>query len=256
MSKLLLDDVLNSKIYIKDNVGIQFQSPASYIEPFLLSLNKLSPSYEIEVSGRVANKNSTDTSINEAFARVKVEAKLPAEYNIHEHDTVVGLVYALDIGKPVMKVYTGQNAWACTNLCIFRADQIHQIELMQGVSTIYDKTKTFSERITEQVRDFSERLTQMKERQYAGDEIDEVIGKLLRKSIESKGSVGTTPIVSAAQSLFDKSSVYGIKDNKTSEWNIYSALTQYLTDKADLLDRATKTLYVSNMFDQLHLNNN
>ncbi len=254
MSKLTLDDVLKSKIYVKDNAAVSFQSPAAYIEPFLETLKNINGiEYEVGVSGTIANKNAEDNKLNEAFARIKVEAKLPREYNIEEHDSVIGMVYGLDTQKPVMKIYSGRNAWACTNLCIFRADHIHQVELMQGIDTIYEKSKVYAEQVTDHITSFGQRLKELKTTEHSGSDIDRVIGALLRKGIQNK-QVGISHISSAAQALYDKSSVYAIRNGVTTQWNIMSALTQYVTDKVDIVDKCTKTLYVANLFDNLNYN--
>lgn len=91
----------------------------------------------------------------------------------------------------------------------------------------------------------------MKETHYVGNDIDRVIGALLRKGIQQK-TIGITHITAAAQSLYDKNSVYGIKNNETSQWNIYSALTQYITDKIDVVDKCSKTLACSSLFENLN----
>lgn len=247
MAQVTLDEVLDSKIYVKENSQISFGSPRQYIEPFLEKLKDLNPTYEVSVSDRVANKDAGTEKVNEAFGRVAVQAKLPAEYTAHSHDTVIGLVYALDTQKPNVKVFCGQNAWACTNLSIFGARYIHTVEILQGTSSLYEKVAEFSEGMTEQIRRFKEIYTRMNEKIYEDNEIDRVIGKLLLDSMKNK-SIGTTPILSATRDLIDPKSVYAIRENKTSQWNIYSAMTQYVTDKVDISDKPTKTVSIANLF--------
>ncbi len=250
---LSLQDVLSSKIYIKNDGAIPFQSPEAYITPFLESVQRLNPTFTVDVSGRTANKNTDSDSVNESFARIKIEAKLPIEYNVDEHDSVIGMVYGLDTLKPIMKIYSGRNAWACTNLAVFRADHLHQVEMLQGITSIYEKSKTYSEQVTDHIEHFARRIKEMKDKQLVGRQVDEAIGGLIRKSIQNK-MVGTTPIMSAAQALYDKSSVYSLRDDRTTEWNLFSAVTQYITDKVDIIDKPTKTLYVHNMFETINLN--
>lgn len=247
---LTLEQILNSKIYVKDGAGVAFQSPREYIEPFLTAVQSLSPTFEVAISGRNANKNE-DNTINESFARVHVCAKLPNEYCVEEHNSVIGLVYGLDTQKPVMKVYAGRDAWACTNLAIFRADHVHQVELVQGTATIYEKAARFAELVPEHIQQFVQKVKAMKDRQYEGPEIDRVIGRLLRESLNNK-FVGTTPVLAAVQSMEDAKSVYAIRENKTTQWNMYSAVTQYVTDKVDIVDKPTKTVLISNIFDRLN----
>lgn len=247
MAQLTIDDVLNSKVYMKENSQISFGSPRQYIEPFMERLKDLNPTYKVSISDRVANKDEETDKINEAFGRVLIEAKLPEQYTVESHDTVCGLVYALDTQKPNIKVYSGHNAWACTNLSIFGARYIHTVEILQGTSSIYEKIAEYVEGITEQTRKFKEIHDAMNSKFYENEEIDRVIGKLLINSYKNK-SIGTTPILSAMKDLLDPKSVYSIRENKTSQWNIYSAMTQYVTDKVDIVDKSLKSVAISNLF--------
>lgn len=250
-----LNDILNSKIFVAEKSAINFLSPRDYINPFIDVVSSLNPTYEVAVSGVSANKNQENNEINQSFGRVKIEAKLPIEYSIEEHDSVIGIVYALDIQKPIMRIYSGRNAWACTNLAIFNAEHLHTVELLQGVGSIYQKASSFTTSITTQIEQFANKVRTMKNIELSQKQTDEVIGNLLRKAIANK-TVGTTPIISAAQSLYDKNGKYSMIDGKTTEWNIYSAVTQYITDKVDIVDKAFKTVHIGSMFDGIQLNNN
>lgn len=247
---LNLETILSSKTFVRDGAGVAFQSAKDYIQPFIDVVSNLNPTFEVAISGRNANKNE-DGFINESFARVHICAKLPDQFNVDEHTSVIGLVYGLDTQKPIMKVYSGRNAWACTNLAIFRADYIHQVELVQGTGSIYEKAKLFGTLVPEHVQQFAAKVSEMKKKIYEGREIDTVVGKLLRESINNK-FVGTTPILSAVQALEDSKSVYAIRENYTTQWNLYSAVTQYVTDKVDIIDKPTKTVLISNIFDRLN----
>jgi len=242
-----LETILNSKVYIKENSAISFGSPKQYIEPFLEKFEKTGATFRVGVSERVANKDAGSDTLNEAYGRVLIEAKFPTEFCAHDHDSVVGMVYALDTQKPMVKVYSGQNAWACTNLAIFGARYIHQVEILQGVNSIYEKSLEFIDGLTEQLTRFKNLYERMNNKIFTGDEIDTQIGYLLRESYKNK-SIGTSPVISALQDLEDSKSKYAIRENKTSQWNMYSAMTQYVTDKVNIVDKASKTVALSNLF--------
>lgn len=241
-----LDQVLNSKVYVKEQSTISFGSPRQYIEPFLEKLHGINPEFKVSVSDRVANKEESGT-LNEAYGRVLVEAKLPNVHSAYEHDSVIGLVYSLDTQKPELKVYSGENAWACTNLSIFGARYIHSVQLLQGTSSIYEKALEYVDGLAEQLRRFKEIYEKMNEKVYSGDQIDRVMGYLLREGIKNR-QIGTSPVLAAAKDLDDPKSRYAIREDKTSQWNIYSALTQYVTDKVDIADKASKTVMLSKLF--------
>lgn len=241
-----LDQVLNSKVYVKEQSTISFGSPRQYIEPFLEKLHGINPEFRVSVSDRVANKEESGT-LNEAYGRVLVEAKLPSVHSTYEHDSVIGLVYSLDTQKPELKVYSGENAWACTNLSIFGARYIHSVQLLQGTSSVYEKALEYVDGLAEQLRRFKEIYERMNEKVYTGDQIDRVMGYLLREGIKNK-QIGTSPVLAAVKDLDDPKSRYAIREDKTSQWNVYSALTQYVTDKVDIADKASKTVMLSKLF--------
>lgn len=248
MSEIMtMTDILNSKVYMKENSSISFGSPRQYIEPFLEKLKDIKATYRVGVSERVANKDANSNIVNEAYARVLIEAKLPPEFCMKDHDSVIGLVYSLDTQKPTMRIYSGENAWACTNLAIFGARYIHTIELIQGIGSVYEKALEYVEGIMEQLTRFQLIYERMNDKIYSGDDINTIMGHLLRESYRNK-QIGTTPVLSALKELEDNNSKYGIREDRTSQWNIYSALTQYVTDKVDILDKSSKTVMLSNLF--------
>jgi hypothetical protein len=245
--EIKLDTILSSKVYIHEKSQASFGSPNAFIEPFLEKFKDINPTYRVAVSERSANKDSVSGALNEAYGRVLVEAKFPAEFTAYSHDSVIGMVYSLDTQKPIIKLYSGQNAWACTNLAIFGARYVNQVEILHGYSSIYEKALEYIEGMTNQIRKFKELHEKMNEKQYEGEEINTIIGHLLRESYKNK-AIGTNPVLSALKDLEDNKSRYAIRDGKTSQWNVYSAMTQYVTDKSDISDKATKTVSISNLF--------
>jgi hypothetical protein len=248
-AELTLDKILSSKVYIGERSMVNFGSPRQYIEPFLEKLEKsgLNPTYTVNVSDRIANKEAESEVLNEAFGRVLVQAVLPAEFTMHNHSSVIGMVYALDTVKPSMRIYSGESAWACTNLSIFGAKYIHEVPIMSGISSIYEKSLEYVEGLAEQLSRFKTIYEDMTTRQYENEEIDRILGHILREANKNK-SIGTTPVLSAVRDLDDPKSKYGIQDHKTTSWNILSALTQYCTDKVDIYERANKTVLLTNLF--------
>jgi hypothetical protein len=248
-----ITDILQSNAYIKTGSAIEFKSPDFYITPFLERIEKsnLHPKYEVSVSGEVANK-SDEHGKQVAYPRVAITAKFP---NLHlpkeMHDTVVGMVYALDVQKPVLKVFAGTRAIACTNLCIFNADHIESVDMLAGLEKAYNAVNRFTNSIEEIVEIFKRRYDKMLNTTWDRPTLERMIGRFLMESINEK-TIGTTTIVSATKDIIDPKSVYSMQNNEISEWLTYSAITQYITDKADILDQATKTLAVSHMFERAH----
>lgn len=246
--QLTIEDVLKSKVYVNEKGGVNFHSPRQYIEPFLEKFKSINGiQYDVKVSGSVVNKEEDDT-VNVAYSRVGVKVTFPDEYRPNkDHSSVVGMVYALDTVKPVMKVYSGEDADACLNLCIFGAQYFHSVEILAGTANVYERAELYIEGIQKQLAEFQKVYEKLNDRQYKGKEIDEIMGHILRASYVNK-FIGTNPVLAALKDLENPKSVYAIKEDSTSAWNIYSAMTQYITDKVDIAEKPTKTVMVSNLF--------
>jgi hypothetical protein len=242
-----LDELLKSKIYVPENRGVNFDSPRRYVEPFLEKFKAVSGvTYDVQVSGAVENMEENET-LNSAYARVLVEAKLPQEFDAYEHSSVIGMVYALDIIKPNLRVYSGEDAWACLNLCIFGAQNVFSVDLTAGISPAYERASDYVIKVSEQLAKFQKTYERMNDVVYKGTQIDQALGYLLRESYANK-SIGTNAVLSALKDLESSKSRYAIKDGTTTQWNMYSAITQYITDKVDIKEKAEKTQMVSNLF--------
>lgn len=246
--EITLNELLESKTYIGENSMINFGSPKSYVEPFLEKFGNIpGVTFDVNVSERIANKETDSEKVNEAFGRVAIVAKMPEAYTAVSHDTHIGMVYALDIAKPTIRVYSGQNAWACTNLAIFGAKFVHTVDLVQNGPSVYGKTLEYINGAAEQLAKFQQIYERMNDKIYENEEINKIVGYLLRESNRDKG-IGTTPVLSAVKDLDNPKSKYAIREGKTTQWNIYSSLTDYLTQKVDALERPMKTQLIGNLF--------
>lgn len=243
-----LEDVLKSKVYVNEKGGVNFHSPRQYIEPFLNKFKNISGAqYDVKVSGSVMNKEEDET-VNIAYSRIGVKVTLPEQYRSNEHNSVIGMVYALDVTKPIMKVFSGEDADFCTNLAIFGAQYFHSVEILAGTANIYERAGLYLEGVEKQLAEFQKVYERLNDTMYKGeDEINRIMGHILRKSYENK-YIGTNCVLSALKDLENNKSRYAIKDNETSAWNIYSAMTQYVTDKVDIAEKPVKTVMISNLF--------
>lgn len=241
--ELTLTEVLDSKTYVKSNGGIDFKSPRFYLEPFLEVMEKNNIEYRIKTNNAVINQNNEDSSENIAYGRVLVESRIGD--NIPGFSSVIGVIYALDLQKPVIKIYSGENATACTNLTIFRADRVFTQNLFEDFSDTYRKAKTFLESKSEEIDHFRRTYKQLTDTILPTDELNRVLGFLLRSSAESK--LGTTPVVQAASRLDDPQSIYFAQKEGTSLFNVYNAITQSITNSKEFLDKPNKTVELTEM---------
>ncbi|WP_448506078.1 hypothetical protein [Immundisolibacter sp.] len=245
---LSVEDILSSKVYVKSNSSVSFGTPKEYLEPFIEPIKantEFSSSFRVKVADPVVNAEDSG-AMNIAYPRVMIEADLGEL--IPGFKSIVGLIMALDLQKPVMKVYSGYNVSSCLNLTIFNADKIYQQEILGDYQRVYAKAKEFFEKKADELVEFKETLAKLQTTFLSEIQLNELIGKMIRES--AKLRLGTTPILQATKLLDDNSSQYYIKpDGKftCSKFNVYNAVTQSITNSNDIVDRATKTIQLSNL---------
>jgi len=239
-----IQDVLDSNIYVKEGSAMQFQSPRAYIEPWLEAVGAEPTEIAVATSKKVSNIDPDSNVEHLSFGRVAVEYNLGTD--VPEFDTVLGMVFALDTGRPQFKVYSGRNAHACTNLCIFNADHVYSHDMVSDFRSVFTKSKEYRDKTEAEAVHFTEVVERMKNTQLSKEQMHEKLGDLLMES--QNNSLGVTPIVGAAKFLGDQKSRY-FAPNGCTEWNMYNAVTQVFTDqKHNIFEKPTKTVMLSNMF--------
>ncbi len=241
---LTVDDVFNSKTYVKGERN--YKSPQEYLEKFIDTVSPIAPDIKVQVSGKIQNAE-LDNTINTAYARVLIEASNERLKSDGIFPTF-GIVLGLDPQIPVYKLYEGTTVSACTNLCVFNANQLFADNVFNGLGEGYSRLETW---VGEYERTFGENLDIFKRlegAQLSKLELQQKLGKLLEYGIQER-YLGTNPIVLAAKELFNPNSMYHVDDDEgTTEWNLYNAVTSYLSTKVDILDKASKTLLLSKFF--------
>ena len=133
--EITIDELLAGKgTRIKNN---EYFPTAGYVEPFLERMSKFTNDFRVQVKlpdqitlTNEGNINKDDVTYN----RVWIQAVLPDEYCFENHQEVIGMVYGLDVRKPIYKIYKGGLNMACTNLCIFNPDFFKLINFTSGSS--------------------------------------------------------------------------------------------------------------------------
>jgi hypothetical protein len=244
---MTLDSVMNSKIYVKPNAAVNFREPAAYIEPFIDVIDKSglnAVSYDVAVADPVINQNPDNTS-NISYPRVRVEAKFNFDKMIEGLSPVIGFVYSLDVQKPIIRAYVGQNVMACLNLTIFNAECVETVNLLDDYNVIYNKVNGFVQRYSDIYNDFEKNYFEL-QTEISQPETRYTVGKLLEMSM--KGKLGTSAIVGAVRAMNDNKSKYYTWENgnfSNTKWNIYNAVTDNL--KTEFIERPLKTLALSNI---------
>jgi hypothetical protein len=188
---------------------------------------------------------------------VWIQAVLPDEYCFENHQEVIGMVYGLDVRKPIYKIYKGGLNMACTNLCIFNPDFLDIQEIEPETAVNFRNL----ERLMEQTDDMRVRLNNMfnMEIPYIETDIDQMLGKWVRNTIDQsydkgfgKVKLATSTAIDAYKLLYcKKDSPYYVEPGQTTNmFNVYNAFTQLITDDdRDIVNKAEKTLLLQNILE-------
>ncbi len=236
---------------------------AAYVEPFLDRVQKISKEIRVQVQLPTQITYTANGDINTediTYNRVLIEAILPDEYKFNDdsHRAVLGMVYGIDVRKPVVKFLKGQERMSCTNLCVF-SPQLLSCQDLEPETQIDFKPL---ERIIEQTDDTATWLKKLIETEFDCSEhnVNESLGRWIRNCINYSFNNHYQPVkiacstpIDAYKSLFEKEDddyYIGLNGN-TSMYQIYNAFTQVLTDgmKKDPFNIFEKTLLVKDILD-------
>lgn len=256
--EITIDELLAGKgTRIKNN---EYFPTRGYVEPFLERMSKFTDDFRVQVKLPDQITLTSDGNINTddiTYNRVWVQAVLPNEYCFNNHQEVIGMVYGLDVRKPVFKLYKGALNMACTNLCVFNPSflNVQEIEPEQALNF-----KPLVQ-IMEQTDDMKVCLQKMWDTEipYIESDINEMLGLWVRNTIDKsydsgfgKVKLATSTAVDAYKLLYCKQdSPYYVQPGETTNmFNVYNAFTQLITDDdRDIVNKAEKTLLLQDILN-------
>lgn len=228
---------------------------SDYLNPFLDRMSKYTNNFTVKVKCPDQITLTDDGNIvtdDLTFNRVNIEAILPNEYAYEGHTQVVGMVYGLDVRKPICKFYSGAERSACTNLCVFSPSGLDIQEIEPETAINYRVIETLLNR-TETV---SKTLRMLSNTNFEASDlnINENLGRWIRNAMSMEYSSGygkvkikTATVIDAYKDLFvNEDSEYWTGDSDCSMYNVYNAFTQQITNDwdKDCFTRFEKTLLV------------
>ena len=235
---------------------------AAYVEPFLERAQKLTSEFRVQVQlpTQITYTASGDINTEDiTYNRVLIEAILPDEYKFNDdpHRAVLGMVYGIDVRKPVVKFFKGQERMSCTNLCVFSPQLLACQDLEAETAIDYSPF----ERIIEQTDDTATWMKKLIETDFncATQNVNESLGRWIRNCINmsfdnhyGKAKLAVSTPIDAYKSLFEKedSDYYaGVDSGDISMYQVYNAFTQVLTDgmKKDPFNIFEKTLLLKSI---------
>ena len=241
--------------------GKEYFPTAAYVEPFLERVHKLTNdvSVQIQLPQQITYTASGEINTEDiTYNRVLIEAKLPDEYKFNDdpHRAVIGMVYGIDVRKPVVKFFKGQERMSCTNLCVFSPQLLACQDLEAETAIDYRAL----DRIIEQTDNTASWLKKLIEMEFdcVSQNINESLGKWIRNCIQYSYNNHYQPVkiacstpIDAYKLLFEKEDSEYYFDNATnlSMYQVYNAFTQILTDakKKDSFNIFEKTLLIKDI---------
>lgn len=234
---------------------------AAYVEPFLERAQRLTSEFRIQV--QLPSQITFDSEGNIltediTYNRVLIEAILPDEYKLNNdpHRSVLGMVYGIDVRKPVVKFFKGGERMSCTNLCVF-SPQLLSCQDLEAETAIDYKPL---ERIIQQTDDTVSNLKKLVNTSFdcTDQNINESLGKWIRNCINysfdnhyGKAKLAVSTPVDAYKLLFEKddSEYYFDNNPEISMYQVYNAFTNIITDnmKKDFFNVFEKTLLISDI---------
>ena len=260
MAEITLNELLQGKqTRIKNR---DYFSTKAYVEPFLERVQKLTSEFRVQIQLPTQITYTENGDINTediTYNRVLVEAILPDEYKFSDdpHRAVIGMVYGIDVRKPVVKFFKGQERMSCTNLCVFSPQMLACQDLEPETPIDFNPLK----RIIEQTDDTAAWMKKLIETEFdcGTQNVNESLGRWIRNCINYSYNNHYQPVkiacstpIDAYKALFEKedSDYYtGLNSGSISMYQVYNAFTQELTDgmKKDPFNIFEKTLLLKDI---------
>ena len=224
----------------------------SYVEPFLERMSKITNDFRVQV--KLPDQVTCTSGEGErhddiTYNRVLIQAVLPNKFDNHQE--VIGMVYGLDVRKPLIKIYRGAINCACTNLCIFDPSFLNVQFIEQGKGISYKPVEYLMERESE----MQLMLETLHNTEWDGSvqNIESNLGRWIRSALLSeyengygKIKLGTDIVIKAYSSMFvDQESPYYIGEgNNVDMFTVYNAFTELISNDngKDIMNKCEKTI--------------
>ncbi len=242
---------------IKDK---EFFETKSYLEPFVERMSKFTSDFRVSavLPDQITRTKTGDVNLDDiTFNRMWIQAVLPDEFAFNNHKEVIGMVYGLDVRKPIVKMYRGALNMACTNLCVFQPEELIIQELEPQRPINFSPIKTIMEN-TCNMKSYLEKLSSI---EIARDKptIERELGRWVNNSIMKsydngygKVKLATSSIIDAYKNLFvNEESDYFVEPKQAvSMFTVYNSFTDQICNKdKDIMNKAEKVLLLKDILE-------
>ena len=228
-----------------------------YVEPFLDIMSKYTDNFIAQVK-LPDQMTLTDDMKDFTANRVYIQAVLPEDYwEFENHVEVIGMVYGLDVRKPIYKLFRGGINQACTNLCVFNPTFLYTQEIEPETHLDFSPIKNLMELTSDMRIILSKMKSTFLDRNL--ESIQSELGRWIDFTIKqefnsgySKVKLSSSLAIDTYKSLYvDNESKYYIpEDEQPSLFNIYNAFTEIIShDQRDIMNTVDKTLLLGKMLN-------
>ncbi len=211
--------------------GITYPSPQELLSG--ISLLQGASSIEVKAESEIEITNGTQNNI--AYQRLYAIAN----YNVDEDiNYKVGILVALDLTSPKIKVFSGAEVKACLNEMVFNFDTCEKYDL-QSDKTLETIQNTVS-KIQQRIEAAKRVILQLKSTPLNTEQVETLIGKMYIKNLSSFSNFGNDFFKKGVDQIADPKNKYYYNVPNFSAWHLVNAFTENIK-VASIFDRAEKS---------------
>lgn len=238
---------------IKEN---EYLSTKEYVSPFIEVMKKFTTDFSVQVQ-LPSQLTITDSKEDITYNRVWVQALL--KDNSYGYTETINLVYALDVRKPIYKIFKAYKDRKTGNLFAFNSQWINVYELKPNEEFV--DFEPIVKHFLELTDDSSKRFENLEKNVVSSEteERQQFLGELIENSmlfeITNKGGkvkIAPQMVLKAYQNVYmDSSSRNYISEEECTKLNYLDAFSSLITDDdKDIVNRFEKNLLVYQMFTE------
>lgn len=233
--------------------GKEYLSAKDYVQPFIDTMTSMTDNFVIQV--KLADQISVGDDKNVVYNRVHIQAILPEEHDCVGFAETYGLVYGLDLRKPVAKVYRGYTSRETGNLMMCNLEWVKYQELKPTepidltVGDLMEKTNDFKIKLERMKRSF---LADEDKHRDLGNWIDFSLDEFHFNGIHST-KLSTPDVIKAYEAIYKdgESDFYCDESQVSSVFNAFEAFAATIAkDKKDIMNTFEKTILLEKMLSK------
>jgi hypothetical protein len=233
-TELTLSEIAETKHYLSPN-GTAYKHPLDYLDKFV---SQYGNQLVYDSSHHITNINENGTE-NTAIGRLKVELRTDFDDIM---DNSIGIILAFDQGT--VRLYSGANVRACTNLTIFNASWVKTTQLHRFSN---DNINDLLDEGMNRAKEMQERIEAMKRKLLPIEDIYILLGKAI---LDDTIKFPETDMKNAVRSILEKykpTAAYDTGVKYVNEWDVYNSFTEQLHKRKDIYGAPYKSAEAYNL---------